>query len=582
MTGPGDLPEQAQPDRLETPNPRLAGPAGPWPVFLVAGVMVAGLLAVSGRYGFHGDEMYYIVAGRHPAFGYVDQPPLTPLLSAASVAVLGVSPTAVRVLPALEMGLVVLLVAGMARDLGGSRRAQVLAATTAALSEYLAAGHLATTSEIDLLAWAIILWLVVKLLADGDRRLWLAVGVVAGIGLENKDTVLFLGAGLAAGLVLARRWAVLRSLWVWAGVAIALLLWAPNLAWQATHGWPQVTMAARISAYAADNRAQILPTLWLGAGLLLFPVSLAGWSWLLLAKAAARWRAIGVAAAVVLLLIVVSGGKAYYGIGIVAPLMAAGAIVLDRWLARGHRRLRAASFVVAATVSGALTAYLTLPLLPPAQFARTSLPTQDPILADQLGWPRFVATVEQVVGALPADQRARAVILTNDYSEASPLVLLGSGLPPVYSGHNAFWEWGPPPAGRTVVVHVGTGGQPTGASTSWAVASSPTSTTGSGSRPANRVLQSPYVPTSAGPGARSGRACGPSPDRGRVCCPVTGSGRRAATRTRYPAPRSARRARPAGTRPGPAGYGPPRYRRTGSSRPPPVTCSHRIATSGCA
>ena len=101
---------------------------------MVAGLMIALLLAVSGQYGFHGDEMYFVVAGQHPAFGYVDQPPLTPLLSAASVAVLGVSPTVVRVLPALEMALVVILVALMARDLGGSRRAQILAAITTALS----------------------------------------------------------------------------------------------------------------------------------------------------------------------------------------------------------------------------------------------------------------------------------------------------------------------------------------------------------------------------------------------------------------------------------------------------------------
>jgi hypothetical protein len=99
-------------------NDRLARLAVPWPVLLVAGLMVVGLLAVSGAYGFHGDEMYFIVAGQHPAFGYVDQPPLTPLLSAASVALFGVSPTAVRLLPAIEMGLIVILIALIARDLG--------------------------------------------------------------------------------------------------------------------------------------------------------------------------------------------------------------------------------------------------------------------------------------------------------------------------------------------------------------------------------------------------------------------------------------------------------------------------------
>src|SRR6478752_6699145 len=149
---------------------RVASLFVPWPVLLTAGLMLVGLLALSDAYGFHGDEMYYVVAGQHPAFGYVDQPPLTPLLSAASVALLGVSPSAVRVLPALEMGLVAILTALIPRDLGGSRRAQLRAATTAALSGYLGAGHLDTTTEPDLLAWAIVLWLLVRLLAGGDRR----------------------------------------------------------------------------------------------------------------------------------------------------------------------------------------------------------------------------------------------------------------------------------------------------------------------------------------------------------------------------------------------------------------------------
>ena len=424
-------------------------------MLLIAGLMAVGLLALSGAYGFHGDEMYYIVAGQHPALGYVDQGPLTPLLSAASVALLGVSPTAVRLLPTLEMAIVVVLVALLARDLGGSRRAQILAAVTAALSVYMASAHLDSTTDPDLLAWAIILWLVVKLLAGWDRRLWLAVGIVAGIGLENKDTLLFLGAGLTVGLVLCRRWDVVRSPWAWAAIGIALLLWAPNLVWQATNGWPQITMARAIAAYAADNRAQIVPSLWLFPGPLLFPVSMAGLAWVLFAKAAAPWRAIGIAGLVALGLVVVTGGKAYYAIGSVCVCMAAGAIVLDHWLVRGHARPKLAGFAVAATLSGALVALLALPILPVAVYAKTSLPATVPDIANTIGWPQFVATVEGVVAALPPAERAHAVILTNDYSEASPLILLGSGLPPVYSGHNSYWSWGPPAADRTVVVHVG-------------------------------------------------------------------------------------------------------------------------------
>jgi 4-amino-4-deoxy-L-arabinose transferase-like glycosyltransferase len=433
----------------------LASPAFFWPVLVVAGLLFLLLLAVSGAYGFHGDEMYFVVAGQHPAFGYVDQPPLTPLLSAASVALLGVSPTAVRILPAVEMAVVVVLVGLIARDLGGSRRAQVLAAITAALSGYLGAGHLDTTTDPDLLAWAVVLWLLVKLLANGDRRLWLAVGVVTGVGLENKDTLLFLGAGLAAGLVLTRRWDVVRSPWAWSAIGIAVLIWAPNLVWQAANAWPQLTMAQAISGYAVDNRAQFVPLLWLFTGPLIFPVSAVGLVWVLRANEAARWSTLGIAALVALLLVYVSGGKAYYVVGSVVVFIAAGAIVVDRWFARGHARLKMASSAGAAALSGGLIMVLTLPILPLDAFAKSSLPAAIPDTANEIGWPQFVATVEAVVAALPADERAHAVILTNDYSEASPLVLLGSGLPPVYSGHNSYWSWGPPPADRTVVVHVG-------------------------------------------------------------------------------------------------------------------------------
>jgi hypothetical protein len=434
---------------------RTVAIALPWLVFVVAGLMVAGLLAVSAAYGFHGDEMYFVVAGQHPALGYVDQPPLTPLLSAASVAILGVSPTAVRVLPAVEMAIVVVLVALIARDLGGSRRSQVLAAVVAALSGYLGAGHLDTTTDPDLLAWALILWLLVKLLAGADRRLWLAVGLVAGVGLENKDTVVLLGAGLAVGIVATGRWDVVRSPWAWASIAIAGLLWLPNLAWQAANGWPQLTMAAAIAGYASDNRAQVLPLLWLFTGPLLFPVSLAGLAWTLFASSAKPWRPLGIAALVALALVVLSGGKAYYAIGSAPLFMAGGSVILDRWLERGHAPLKAAAFVAAALLSGAAIALLTLPVLPVATYATTDLPAAIPDTANQVGWPQFVDTVEAVVAALPPDDRAHAVILANDYSEASPLLLLGTGLPPVYSGHNSYWSWGPPADDRTVVIHVG-------------------------------------------------------------------------------------------------------------------------------
>ncbi len=309
------------------------------PVLLIAGLAVVGLLALAGAYGFHRDELYFVIAGRHPAFGYVDQPSITPLLSAASVALLGVTPVAIRILPAMVIGACIVLAALTARDLGGSRRAQVLAAATLAVSGYLAAGHLDSTTTFDLLAWAVVAWLVVRLLAGGDRRLWLAVGVAAGIGLENKHILLFLGASLAAGLVAARRWDVLRSPWAWAAVGLALVIWAPNLAWQASRGFPQLEMARQIGGGGLGDRIKVIPELLLLAGPFLFPFSLAGAWWLLRNEAARPWRAVGWAAVVLVLLVLAVSGKSYYAAGMLMPLMAAGAIALDHWLGRGRPRL---------------------------------------------------------------------------------------------------------------------------------------------------------------------------------------------------------------------------------------------------
>jgi hypothetical protein len=440
------------------------------PAVWIAVAVVAGLLVLSPAYGFHRDELYFIVAGRHPALGYPDQPALTPLLTAGAVWLLGMSPTAIRILPALAIGLCVLLAAAMAHDLGGSRRAQVVAAICLAASGFLAAGHLAATATYDILAWTVVLWLTIRLLAGADPRLWLAVGVAAGVGLENKHILLFLGAGLVLGLLLARRWDVIRSKWAWAGLGLAVLIWAPNLAWQAANGFPQLAMAAKIGG--SDSRAMVLVQLILLAGPLLFVVAVFGALWLIRDPAARPWRAIGYAIPIVILLDLASGGKSYYAAGIFGPLMAAGGIRVDRWLSRGRPRLRTGVFAVVAVVSAAIVALLVLPVLPAATFAATPLNGIYKETGEQIGWPELAATVDNVVRQLPADQRNRAVVITDNYGQAAAIELLGDGSAPVYSGHNAYGEWGPPPDDRTTAVVV-TQGDPTspspGRSQYWSV-----------------------------------------------------------------------------------------------------------------
>ena len=430
-----------RPDNTTKPKRRSSLLVALWPVLLVAGFTVAGLLAVSGAYGFHRDELYFIVAGRHPAFGYPDQPPLTPLLSAASVSLFGLSPTAVRVLPALAMGLcrcphrprwhvTWAIRAGPSCSPPSRSPSRVISPRAiSALRPPLSFSSRPSCCGCSSSCWQV---------ATGASG-WPWVSR-PGSGLQSKDTLLLLCAGLLAGVVLARRWDVVRSPWAWAAAGVALLIWAPNLVWQATHGLPQLTMAHIIAGDAAANRGQLLPILWLFTGPLLFLVTLAGWAWMLWGKTAARWRPIALAAVVVLVLVAASGGKGYYAVGIAPPLMAAGAILLHRWLARGRRRLRVVGFVAAAAVSGALVVYLTLPILPVATFVTDLAPLRGPDLvrADRLAAARRAGAAGGRRAAC-ARARPRGWSLTENYGEAAALELLGKGLPPVYSGHNGFW-----------------------------------------------------------------------------------------------------------------------------------------------
>jgi 4-amino-4-deoxy-L-arabinose transferase-like glycosyltransferase len=439
------------------PDARARHPLVAWPVIALAALTVVALLALGQAYGFHRDELYFIVAGRHPALGYADQPPITPLLSAGAVALLGLEPFALRILPAIAVGACVVLAAAIAREMGGSRRAQVLAALTLAASGYLAAGHIGVTATYDLVAWAVVLWLTTRLLGGGDRRLWLLVGVVAGIGLLNKHLVLFLVGGIFVGLAANRR-DLLRSPWPWLGAAVALLIWSPNLAWQAANGFPQLAMARSIGGDGLENRLMLLPELLLLAGPLLFPVSMLG-LWRLLRDPRLRpFRPLGTAFLAILAVVLVAGGKSYYVAGALPVLMAAGAIGIDGWLRASRPRL--ASLGLATAGSLALVAVLTLPVLPAASLAGTPIPDLYPENAEQVGWPELVGTVRSVVDALPAGERERAVILTANYGEQGALELLGGDLPPAYSGHNSLWDWGPLPDDHDVVVLVGWWSQP--------------------------------------------------------------------------------------------------------------------------
>ncbi|MGH3787717.1 MAG: glycosyltransferase family 39 protein [Pseudonocardiaceae bacterium] len=424
-------------------------------------VVSAVLVLVSGRYGYHRDELYFLRAGDELAFGYVDQPPLTPLLARAASEVFGDSLVGLRLVSALAAGLVVLCTGLLAREFGGGHGAQILAAACMAVSAFLlGVGHLLSTATFDLLAWTALCWLVVRALRAGGWS-WLPVGVVAGLGLQNKTLVAFLLAGLVFGVLLAGPRAVLRTRWPWLAGVIALVLWAPHLVWQATHRWPQLELSTAIAAGSSgtsEPRWLFLPFQLVLVSLLLVPVWAVG-LWRLARDPGLRaFRAFAVAYLVLAAVFLVTGGKPYYLAGMYPVLLAAGAEPTLRWVQRGTTRTRTALLAGAITLSAAVSATLFLPLVPVEDLADTPIVDINYDAGETVGWPAFAQTIARVHAGLPAGERAGAVVLARNYGEAGAIDRYRAelDLPPVYSGHNSYWQWGPPPgsAGTTIVVGI--------------------------------------------------------------------------------------------------------------------------------
>jgi hypothetical protein len=429
----------------------------PVPVWVIALAFVALELALSGRYGFMQDELYFVEAGRHLAFGYVDQPPLTPLVDRITDA-FGVTPTAVRVVPALAGGAVVVLAARFAALFGAGRLGQVIAALLTACSPVLlSSDHLGNTTPLDLLTWPVVALCVTVALLRDRPRWWLGGGVAAGIGLENDNLMLLLLICLGLGILASKYRPVLGTPWPWLGAAIAAALWAPNVVWQATHSWPELSMASVLHQEnsTAANYIGGLPDQLVAVGVLAFPLAVAGFV-VLWRRPELRFLAVASTLIVAYVLAWVPG-KGYYTFGIAPEVLAAGAVAAERWIARARWPWLRTVAVAAAPLAGALALMpLYLPVVPVTDVH--NLPSSAQHLSnvgDTIGWPQLTSAVAAQDAALARAGEPPTSIFTGAYGEAGALDVLGSGyhLPPVLSGHNTYWLWGPGQASdRTVLV----------------------------------------------------------------------------------------------------------------------------------
>jgi uncharacterized membrane protein len=442
----------AEPPEASLVSARLSGWIG-----VIALAQLAALLATSTRYGYHRDEMYFIVAGQHPAVGYPDQPPLVPLLTAAMNHLATGSLVALRAPSALVAAATTVIAALIARECGGRARAQVIAAACTASSGFaLAVGHFVTTTTFDLLSTTVVCWLMIRAVQHRSGPELLAAGVVTGLGFEAKPQVAFVAVVVVFALALVGpRWP-LRSPWLFAGAGAALVLAAPYLIWQATHGWPQLTVAANIGGSAEGGRAGFIPFQLVMVSPVLVPVWVAGLV-TSLRGADLRLRFIPVTYVVLAAAYLVGDGKAYYLASLYPVLLGIGAVPAAAWTLRRRARLRTGLLAAGVVVSTAVSAVIALPLLPVRQLQGSIVMAINPDQGETVGWPRFVHTVSAAWQTIPAAERTHTVIFTGNYGEAGAVDLLGHrlGLPRAYSGHNAFSEWGIPPPKATQALVLG-------------------------------------------------------------------------------------------------------------------------------
>ncbi len=437
MSDRGTIAELAVPQGERRRRERLA-----WrPVLVVVAVAGAIHLAVATRFGWHRDEFYYVISGQHLAWGYPDQPPLTPLLARLAAELPGgVLPLRILAIAA-QLGCI-LLAGTLAAEFGGRARAQTVAAASVATAViFVGASLLFGTTVTDQLAWAAVLVLVTRAMRLGTVRAWLVAGLVAGIGLENKDTIGVLLLGIAIGLVLFHR-PVLRTPGPWLAGVLALLILAPNLLWNAQHDWAQFRMAEVLSGRQGGPLATLEVLVLAGPLIVLW---ILGIRWLG-SRAGREHRWVLVAAATALVVFTVAGGKDYYPAPALLGLFAAGGMWVQARAGSGTR------WAVLVVVSGLLAVVIGLPVLPVG--ADNAIRSVNPELVETYGWPDFVRQVKAVADTMPAG----TTIFTSNYGEAGALTILGpdQGLRmPVSSAHNGYILWGPPSGTPDSVLCVG-------------------------------------------------------------------------------------------------------------------------------
>lgn len=439
-----------------------------WRLFVPPLAVFAVLAANAGFDHYFRDEFYYLACTQRLAWGYVDHPPLSIAILWLVRHIAGDSLVALRIPAAAAGAASVLLTGSIATRLGAANYGQLLAMTAAAIAPMLlGAATFYSMNVFDVLLWTLIARLLLDVIdAPTDRR-WIGLGIVIGLGLLNKISVLWLGGGIAAGLMLtpARRLLLTRGSWIAAAIAAAIFL--PHVVWQIVHGWPTLEFIRNASGEKMQTNTIVsfLAELTLAMQPPTLPLWAGGLVLLLATRGRSGPRVLGIAIVFVAVLLIANRtSRTAYLAPVFPSLFAAGGVLWERWLP--HRVARAAAVAVL-VAAGALSLPLAVPLLPVDAYVRYSralgiAPSTDEkqqlgrlpqFFADRQGWDRFAAQIAAAWARLTPAERATAAVVTGNYGEAGAIELLdrASGVRAV-SGHNNYWLWGPDGATGDVLI----------------------------------------------------------------------------------------------------------------------------------
>jgi hypothetical protein len=413
---------------------------------------------VGNRYGFHRDELAFLDDARHLAWGYPAYPPVTPFFGRISLFLFGTSLVGFRLFASLAYGATIVLAGLMARDLGGKRNAQFFAGALC-LPFVIGGGALMQYVSLDFLAWVLTAYFVIRLLKTEDPRWWLAIGAGIGFGLLSKYSMCFFAAGIVVGLLFTGARRYLKCRWLWFGVAVALIMFLPNLLWQVQHQFVSLDLLRFI--HARDVRrgdvSGFLPDQLRNTFL---PLVLAGLYFYLFSRHGARFRMVGWIYVTTLLILLLAKAKGYYLYPAYPMIWAAGAVWAEGWLTNMRRSAAVTIWSITWTLvalSAIATVAFFLPVAPVnSRWFEISLAAGQSEFRAEFGWQEMVQEIARIRDSLTPEERAHLGILAENQGEAGAVNLYGTqyGLPRAISGINSNWErgYGNPPPQTLIVV----------------------------------------------------------------------------------------------------------------------------------